>query len=349
MFDSYERARLIEVLLRQVLEAEVAERALALLFYFQSPDLLQVDDHPEGTVFFPVVDLTSVIRSLLALPVEVTYRFADVAGLLQPAEYGFEYHESDYWSFAFSNQLRSDAIYAIWTKDRADLLENLQGELRRRLWTTNAIVNGIRERLAVDGALFAWPPKFALPAIVRARPRDLSRLAFLATYESVLAYLDTREARMAPLRGAAARRHSIALVHEGSGRFAIDHGLGEPGLDDDATWLSPLAARRGHPGRARRPCSHTTTTSFRTAHWAPKRCRSRLAEITEADRRATRCAGLDLALTDGEQTPELREPRALPAHPAVRRDWNTGRVIEELRDDRGRGGAPGVPRARRGP
>ena len=94
VFDSYERARLVDVLLRQVLEPEVAERALALLFYFQSPDLLQVDEHPDGVVFFPVVDLTSVIRSLLALPIEVTYRFADVARLLQPAEYRFEYHES---------------------------------------------------------------------------------------------------------------------------------------------------------------------------------------------------------------------------------------------------------------
>jgi hypothetical protein len=328
VFDSYERARLIEVLLRQVLEAEAAERALALLFHFQSPDLLQVDDHPEGTVFFPVVDLTSVIRSLLALPVEVTYRFADVARLLQPAEYGFEYHESDYWSFAFSNQLRSDAIYAIWTKDRSDLLENLQGELRRRLWTTNAIVNGIRERLAADGALFAWPPKFALPPSFGLAHETLSRLAFLATYESVLAYLDTRQARMAPREEQLRAGTSIALVHEGSGRFAIDHDLGEPELDDaDRGFPRWLLAEDTPAGREALLAYDDYV--FRTAHWAPKRLPLALAEITGLIG-AYPVRGLDLSLAVGEQTPELRNRGRYLLTPRST-DWNTGRVIKELR------------------
>jgi hypothetical protein len=274
VFDSYERARLIEVLLRRVLEPGVAERALALLFYFQSPDLLQVDDHPEGTVFFPVVDLTSVVRSLLALPIEVTYGFADVDGLLQPSEYGFEYHESDYWSFAFSNQLRSDAIYAVWTKDRQDLLDNLRGELRRRLWTTNAIVNGIRERLAAEGALFAWPPKFALPASFGLAHETLSRLAFLATYESVLAYLDTRQARRPPpapssfapgprspwcTRGAADLRSTTTSASPSS-------------TTPTAAFHAGCSPRT--PRRARRRCSLTTTTCSARRIGRPSACRS---------------------------------------------------------------------------
>jgi DNA replication ATP-dependent helicase Dna2 len=329
VFDTYERARLIEVLLRQVLDPEVAQRAMALLFYFQSPDLLQVDDHPEGSVFFPVVDLTSVVRSLLALPIEVTYRFAEVAGLLQPAEYGFEYHESDYWSFAFSNQLRSDAIYAIWTKDRVDLLENLRGELRRRLWTTNAIVNGVRERLAVDGGLFAWPPKFALPASFGLAHETLSRLAFLATYESVLAYLDTRESRMVPREEQLRHGTSIALLHQGGGRFAIDTDLGEPELDDgDRGFPRWLLAEDTPTGR--QALLAYDDYVFRTAHWAPKRLPLALAEITGLLGSDPVCA-LDLALTTGEHTPGLVDGGRYLLTPRST-DWNTGRVIKELRE-----------------
>ena len=87
-FDTYERDRLTEVLLRRVDDPEVAEEALQVFFHFQRPELIQTQNQPSDEVVFPVVVLVNVLRDRVALPLDITYRFADAARLLMPNQFG---------------------------------------------------------------------------------------------------------------------------------------------------------------------------------------------------------------------------------------------------------------------
>ena len=170
-FDTYERDRLTEVLLRRVDDPEVAEEALQVFFHFQRPELIQARNQPSDEVVFPVVVLVDVLRDRVALPLDIAYRFADAARLLMPSQFGFAYLENDYYSFPLSNQMRSDAIFAVWHQGKEEYVERIEREVRNRLMGTNSLINGIRERLGEAGrTLFAWPPKFRLPVGVRPPP-----------------------------------------------------------------------------------------------------------------------------------------------------------------------------------
>ena len=81
-FDTYERERLTEVLLRRVEDPEVAEEALQVFFHFQRPELIQARNQPADEVVFPVVVLVDVLRDRLAMPLDIAYRFADAVRLL---------------------------------------------------------------------------------------------------------------------------------------------------------------------------------------------------------------------------------------------------------------------------
>lgn len=238
VFDSFERDLLVRTLLEAVVgetDPDVAADALSLLFHFQHPDLAGADDHPADSVFFPAIAFTDVVRTLFALPIPIAYRFADVIAALQPSEWGFDYRPAEYWNFSLSNRMRSDAILAVWTQGRADLVDNIEGELKRRVWATNAAINGLRERLRPTGTLFAWPPKFALPAGFGLRDPLLSRLAFINQYETVLGCLDVRTRRALPEGQRLAAGTTVDLVHLGGEKYRID------GQDPDALGLRPNA------------------------------------------------------------------------------------------------------------
>lgn len=221
-FDSYEHELLIELLGRRLLDPEGAAEALQLFFYFQRPELAQAPRHPSHEVFFPVVVLTRVLRELLALPVEVTYRFADVVQLIRSSSYAFEYRADPYFAFEFSNQLRSDAIYAVWDDGRTELLPRIEFELRARVWGASGIVNGIRECLDKTDALFAYPPRFRLPQVQALHSPTLSRLAFIARYEAAVQYLETRERRAARREEKLESGAAFGLVSMGSGSYRVD-------------------------------------------------------------------------------------------------------------------------------
>src|SRR5262249_18914274 len=186
VFDTYERELLVGLLGRRLLDPVVANEALDLFFHFQEPELVQAEDHPANEVFFPAVVLVQVLRSLLALPIEVTYRFSDAVRLVAPSQYAFQYREDQLFSFQLSNQMRSDAIFQVWRRGRGDFVQAIWREVRARLWATSSLINGIREAVADTGALFAWPPKFRFPDHLGFRNTVLSRLAFIVRYESAL-------------------------------------------------------------------------------------------------------------------------------------------------------------------
>lgn len=222
-FDTYERERLTEVLLRRVEDPEVAEEALQVFFHFQRPELIQARNQPADQVVFPVVVLVDVLRDRFAMPLDITYRFADAVRLLTPKQFPFAYLENDYYSFPLSNQMRSDAIFAVWHQDKAEYVERIEREVRNRLMATNSLINGIRERLMEAGrTLFAWPPKFRLPSAFDHRHPTLSRLAFVARHESIVNYLGIRQARMAPLEERLREGETLRLTHLGGDRFRLD-------------------------------------------------------------------------------------------------------------------------------
>ncbi len=201
---------------------------------------------------FPVVVLVDVLRDRLALPLDIAYRFADAVRLLMPKQFGFPYQENDYFSFALSNQMRSDAIFAVWHQDKDEYVERIEREIRYRLAGTNSLINGIRERLTESGhSLFAWPPKFKLPSAFDHRHPALSRLAFVARHESILGYLGVRERRMAPLGERLMDGETLRLTHLADGRFRLDPSQRDVKLEEEtfANWILTEASEEGNIAR----------------------------------------------------------------------------------------------------
>ena len=327
-YDSYEVRLLTEVLLRRILDPEVATEALQVFLHFQQPELLQAEDHPASEVFFPVVVLVNVLRSLFALPVEVTYRFRDVAELFRQ-EGGFEYKPNDYFSFELSNQVRSDAIYAIWTKG-ADYKDRIERELRQRLWATTSMINGIRSTLQGQGApLFAWPPKFLLPETYAFRHTVLSRLAFLARYESVLDYLGTRTRRMEPMEEQMRAGDMLRLTFRGDDRFELDPRHRD--LDIDAggfpNWILVQDSDEGRRARLQYP-DYTN----RNRMWVPKNVPLALASVTNVEGTAERPnIALHLDLRASSTMPELVSGRTYLLGPRMT-DYTTDHVVAALHE-----------------
>lgn len=327
VFDTFERDLLVRTLLDTVVadaesDPSTAADALSLLFHFQHPELAGADDHPAETVFFPVVVLTEAVRTLLALPVPVAYRFADVVASLQPSEWGFTYDPAPYWNFALSNRMKSDAILDVWTRGRHDLVDNIGAELRRRAFATNSVIAGLRERLDSD-VLFAWPPKFLMPTGFGMRDPLLSRLAFITQYETVLGCLDVRARRALPEPQRMAAGDTVTLVPVDGDRYRIE------GQDPDvldlraggfAQWI--LTTDTGNGRRARLAFDDF---AYRDKQYAPKHLDLALASID-----AVQGDELKLVLKPAKSfEPPARGQRC---HLDRRHtDFNSAKVIKALR------------------
>jgi hypothetical protein len=324
VFDTYERELVVGALMRRLLDSEVAEQALLLLFHFQGPDLMQAEEHPAGQVFFPVVVLTDILRDRLALPAEVSYRFEDAVRLLAPSEFAFEFTDNPYFAFELSNQLRSDAIYAAWYRGEPERIDAIRKELRVRLFAANSAVSGTRERLEAEGALFAYPLKLELPRSFDFASPLLSRLAFLTQYEAVLSYLGLRQRRMAPLSERVASGDGVVLRYLGGDRFAVDQ-IGEDLELGEAPFPKHLLAAADDEGQ--RALLSYDDWFNRARIWVPKRIRLRVAGITYVDGPPSRQVRLEL--TEGADSPPLiRGGRYVLCERFT--DFNSRHVVSEL-------------------
>jgi DNA replication ATP-dependent helicase Dna2 len=327
VFDTYERELLVATLLKVIEESRdlgLIEDALAVLFHFQHPDLAQADDQPETAVLFPLVVLTDVLRGVYALPIPVTYRFADVNQALQPEEFGFAYQENDWFDFRLSNRMRADAILRVWTQGDGDVLEDIRRRLRWRVWGTNSVVNGVRERLDGTDVLFAWPPKFQLPASFGFADPLLSRLAFITQYERVLGYLDTRARRTRPVAEGLSSGDTYELVAEDAGWFRLHSRHTDTDLAA-SSFASHVLTTDSDAGRYAR----LTYDEFR-GPWPTKRHAVATARVVEVDRARVR---LDLNASKAFVAPS---PGDLCYLDRLFSDWNTKKVTSALRehDDR---------------
>ena len=326
VFDTYERKLLTGVLLRRLLDEAVAEEAMQLFFHFQRPELVEAEDHPANSVFFPVVVLIQVLRQLMALPVEVSYRFGDVVRRLQPSDFGFEYRDDDFFTFLLSNQMKSDAIFGVWRRGRADWVDSIRRELRTRLWAANSLVSGIREHVP-EGTLFAWPSKFSLPARLGLRHPMLSRLAFIANYESVVTYLGIREARMAPSAERTRSGTCLTCTYEGGNRFELDPIHRD--LDIEAGgWPNWILTEDSDEG-ARSRLSYNDYAN-RDRLWVPPNSPLAVAAIDEVESSVeVPNRAVALTITASRAMPPLRQGQRYLLDQRFT-DWNLDRLVEEL-------------------
>jgi DNA replication ATP-dependent helicase Dna2 len=330
-YDTYEDAILTGVLVRALSDPEVAEEALAVFFHFQRPELMEASEHPASEAPIPVVVLGRVVTELVALPLEVTYRFPEVAALLPRSERPFAYSEHAFFDYELSNQLRPDAVFSLWHEGRLDRVEWIENRLKARAWAVSSLVDGFRQHLEaeVPGTLFAWPPRFRLPGPLGFRHPLLSRLAFVVQYESTLAYLETRSARMRPLEERLRTGVTVELESEGGGLFRIASGGDDVRIDEDRfpKWILTPATPEGERAALTFP-----DYQFRARMWAP-------AKLPVA------LAGIEQLVTDEIERPvrlrlSLKASQAFPAVvPGARfrldvrfTDYNSERVIEELRE-----------------
>ncbi|MEX2553392.1 MAG: hypothetical protein WD627_10395, partial [Actinomycetota bacterium] len=325
VFDSYERELLVEALLEATHDPNrtVAENAMSLFFHFQHPDLAAAEDHPANEVFFPLVVLTSVIRGVFALPIKVSYRFADVVAALKPSTFAFDYQHNDYFDFELSNRLKSDAIFYVWFQARGDLVPNIEGHLKRRVWATGATINGIRERLKPTGALFAWPPKFELPPGAGFRHPLMSRLAFVSRYEYVLAYLDQRARRTAPEPERLAAADSLKLTFIEGDRYRIDPTQSEIEVDA-GTFNNWILTHDNEQGRKARLAFDDA--GYRARPFAPPKRPLALASVTHAPENGV----IRLRLTppkEGFTPPQEGDVLILEERST---DYNTDKLVGEL-------------------
>jgi DNA replication ATP-dependent helicase/nuclease Dna2 len=327
-FDTYERELLTGLLVRRILDHEVAEQALELFFYFQQPELVQAEDHPATEVFFPVVVLLGVVRDLLALPLEVSYRFGDVVKLLPSATRPFEYRENDFFTFQLSNQMRSDAIFGVWYRGRSEWLDRIRTQLRIRVWAANSIVNGLRDFLRDHGSgLFAWPPKFQLPSGLGLRHPLLSRLSFIARFESVTQYLTIREARMAPLAERLRDGTCLSVTYWGGNRFELDRIHQD--LDIEATgFYNWILTENSDAGT--RACLSYNDYANRARVWVPRNSPLALAAIAHVEtsvEQPNQAVHLDLSRSAAMNAPAAGRLYLLDQRYG---DFNLDRVLAEL-------------------
>jgi hypothetical protein len=185
-----ERALLCTVLLEALQEPELAEQAMLLLFHFQGPELLQADEHPGNEMAYPVVVLQNALGRLLALPVEVSYTLPEVLDALGSP---FHYSRKDYYHFPLGHGLRAEALHAAWYRGDRQNLTEIEQQGGHYLRALAALLRGVRQHASAQ--LVGWPPRFQLPCGAGIKDPLLSRLAFLARYESLVRCRSVREAR----------------------------------------------------------------------------------------------------------------------------------------------------------
>lgn len=195
-YDSYELDLLKELLREAVKDAELADVALDLLFYFQDPSLFNEKQHPLSRTSFPAVVLTGEIQKLVSLPIPFSLRLPEVVETLPNPNLDFKLNPSSLFWFEQSNALKSDAISMVWESNKIEALEWIEKELSMRLLAASNVLEGLRFK--AENYLVSWAPKFQIPASKKYNYPEISQMIFITRYESYLRNLETRERRSLP-------------------------------------------------------------------------------------------------------------------------------------------------------
>lgn len=334
-YDGFERGLLDQIFLEALRDADtdLAERALALLFHFQSEHLARSDRHPGTPVPFPLVVATKVLRRTAALPVPVAFKLSAVSEAVQPEQYATVYNEDPRFTFPLSNRIRSDVMFKAWNGEDAAEVEaataEVASELERRMKACFSILSGLIELKGNE--LFAYAPKFRLPQRDQFSAATLSKLAFVARYETLLRYLEARGARAKPRSerlesGIGLRVRLVQLLKDNRkpvwrAELAPESSHITLEASSFSNWLLSEDSQTGDREQMR-----FVDWGYRDKWYAPKGIGIHYAAITsvEPDR-----SSLELTITLGKDAPAPQADLHYLLHPRFT-DWNTKKVLEAL-------------------
>ncbi len=245
VYDSYE-ASLFRDLLREAIKIpELAPVALEFLFYYQDPSLFGEKQHPFAKVSFPLVVLTEEIRKLVCLPIPFSLRLPEVTEALPKADFDFKLDPGDLFWFEHSNSLKSDAISMVWEKNRVEAAGWIEKELSMRLLAASSVLDGLREK--TRDSVVRWPPKFRIPASQKYNYPEISRMIFIARYESYLRNLEIRERRSLPFSERVKEGISVPVQYLEQNLWKVNSDL-DSGLFDQNENFSYLLVPKGEGG-----------------------------------------------------------------------------------------------------
>lgn len=249
VYSHRERSLLERMLLEALDDDEIADRAMSLLLFLATPELIHLGDQPgEDPAGNPVTVLLDGISRLFAVPVPVSYTLPET---LAAFGNGF-YERSDTYHFPLGHGLRSDTVHRAWFGGEPDGLE----QFRRQAWLFLRAVESLFWKAyfaAKDhGLLDDWPPKFKLPSSTKIQDPLLSRLAFFARYESLSRCTAVKEARDTPLEVQFLNGRVLELeALEQEGKFAVRRGTMDVDESNWGNWIMVPASEAGrHAARS---------------------------------------------------------------------------------------------------
>ncbi|HII01280.1 TPA: AAA family ATPase, partial [Methanosarcinaceae archaeon] len=245
VYDIYEASLFRELLREAVKIPELAPVALELLFYYQDPSLFGEKQHPFAKVSFPLVVLTEEIRKLVCLPIPFSLRLPEVTEALPKPDFEFKLDPGDLFWFEHSNALKSDAISMAWEKNRVEAAGWIEKELSMRLLAASSVLDGLREK--TRDSLVRWPPKFRIPASQKYNYPEVSRMIFIARYESYLRNLEIRERRSLPFSERVKEGISVPVQYLEQNLWKVNSDL-DSGLFEQNENFSYLLVPKGVDG-----------------------------------------------------------------------------------------------------
>jgi hypothetical protein len=231
-----------------------------------------------------------------------------------------------FW-FELSNVLKSDPIFLAWTKGRMDALDWIRKELSRRLQATGHVLDGLRER--VQPSLFAWPLKFAFSDPLDFKSKELSRLAFIARYESLVGALEVRTQRGLPWPERVQEGISIPVRKEDYDSWKVLSDLDASFVEDAGEFFTFILVPAGEQGE--RDQMAYDDYRYRKAFYSPANDNIRLARIHrhQVDPQTGNVTHLSLELKEKKSRSPLERGHEAVLHPRFT-DANVDRIIKRL-------------------
>ena len=240
VYSRAEESLLTELLFEAMRERETARAARTLLMYFQTPELILSQEHPEQNVALPVAVLLDIVGRVVALPIPVAYTLPETLAALGV---DVDYPRDELFHHPFTAFVRSDAIFEAWYREKPERVPQLTHHLGTYLVALAALYESLRELAASETHLYM--PKFELPLAARIRDPLLSRLAFFAQYEAALKCAQVRGQRMIARRAIGTHESAHELVASSESRFELRVPAARLDASSFKTWLLVRDTQQG--------------------------------------------------------------------------------------------------------
>ena len=233
VYSRAEESLLTQLLFAAMEERETSRAARTLLMYFQGPDLILSQEHPDQNVALPVAILLDIVGRVVALPIPVAYTLPETLAALGVE---VDYPRDALFHHPFATLLRADAIFEAWYKERPERVTQITTHITSFLQALAALYEKLRDITSDDVHLYM--PKFELPLTARIQDPLLSKLAFFAQYEAAYKCAQVRNQRMIARRAV----RSSESVHElealdATGSFRLVVPATNLDSSDFKTWL----------------------------------------------------------------------------------------------------------------